>query len=135
MYIFLIYSYYAVRYTNLGLAPPPLNMDFGLTDFNHLYAKYRINMTINRLTMTDTILVKVQYADVSLESQMIPVPMPTPPNMPEPPIPPLPRAIIYYYVIYKDVDGIIVERIFSCIAVKTHIQLRSCKNAYSVAKL
>ena len=34
MYIFLIYSYYAVRYTNLGL-PPPLNMDFGLTDFNH----------------------------------------------------------------------------------------------------
>ena len=103
MYIFLIYSYYAVRYTNLGLAPPPppLNIDFGLTDFNQLYAKYRINMTINRLTMTDTILVKVQYADVSLESQTIPVPMPTPPNMPEPPIPPLPpRAIIYYYVIF-----------------------------------
>ena len=46
------------------------------------------------LMMTDTILVKVQYADVSLESQTIPVP--TPPNMPEPPIPPLPRAIIYY---------------------------------------
>ena len=50
------------------------------------------------LMMTDTILVKVQYADVSLESQTIPVPIPTPPNMPEPPIPPLPlpRAIIYY---------------------------------------
>ena len=48
------------------------------------------------LMMTDTILVKVQYADVSLESQTIPVPIPMPPNMPEPPIPPLPRAIIYY---------------------------------------
>ncbi len=46
--------------------------------------------------MTDTILVKEQYAELSLESHTMPVPMPTPPKMPEPPIPPLPLAIIHY---------------------------------------
>ena len=66
--------------------------------------------------MTDTILMKVQYADVSLESQTIPVPMP--PNMPEQPIPPLPpRAIIYY----------------CAESYGTQIQLRSCKNAARTA--
>jgi hypothetical protein len=69
--------------------------------------------------MTDTILVKVQYADVSLESQTIPVPMPTPPNMPEPPIPPLPRAIIYYCANTYGVLWSLMERGFNCAVVKT----------------
>jgi hypothetical protein len=50
--------------------------------------------TIKRLIITDTILVKEQYAELSLESHTMPVPTPTPPNIPDPPMPPLPFAII-----------------------------------------
>ena len=48
-----------------------------------LNTKYRIRHTINRLIITDTILVKEQYHELSLESHTMPVK--TPPKIPDPP--------------------------------------------------
>jgi hypothetical protein len=50
-----------------------------------LYTKYRMSPTINRLIITDTILVKEQYAELYLESHTMPVK--TPPNIPDMPLP------------------------------------------------
>jgi hypothetical protein len=115
MYIFLIYSYYNhnknilfktpyvrvkdpyVRvkdpYVRVKDPPPrtPLRNTLVETQLN---TKYRMSPTINRLIITDTILVKEQYHELSLESHTMPVPTPTPPNIPDPPMPPLPFAII-----------------------------------------